>query len=42
MGRLNPYTLQMQINRMFAQGQSFFAKLKVQDWLKECNQNPDD
>ena len=27
---------------MFAQGQSFFAKLKVQDWLKECNQNPDD
>lgn len=42
MGRLNPYTLQMQINRMFAEGQSFFATVKVQDWLKERNQNPVD
>lgn len=42
MGRLNPYTLQMQINRMFAEGQSFFATIKVQDWLKERNQNPAD
>jgi hypothetical protein len=42
MGRLNPYTLQMQITRMFEQGQSFFATLKVQDWLKERNQNPAD
>ena len=40
MSRLNPYTLQMQINRMFEQGQSFFAITKVQDWLKERNQNP--
>ncbi len=42
MGRLNPYTLQMQITRMFAEGQSFFATVKVQDWLKERNQNPAD
>ena len=42
MGRLNPYTLQMQITRMFAEGQSFFATIKVQDWLKERNQNPAD
>lgn len=42
MGRLNPYTLQMQITRMFEQGQSFFAITKVQDWLKERNQNPAD
>lgn len=40
MPRFNPYTLQMQITRMFAQGQSFFAKMKVQDWLKERNEDP--
>ena len=42
MARLNPYTLQMQITRMFEQGQSLFAITKVQDWLKERNQNPAD
>ena len=42
MGRLNPYDLQMQITSMFEQGQSFFATIKVQDWLKEHNQNPAD
>ena len=42
MPRYNPYTLQMQINRLFEQGQSFFATTKVQDWLKERNQNPAD
>ena len=42
MARLNPYTLQMQITRMFEQGQSLFATTKVQDWLKERNQNPAD
>ena len=42
MGRLNPYTLQMQITRMFEQEQSLFATMKVQDWLKERNQNPAD
>ncbi|MGH1396293.1 MAG: hypothetical protein ACRAVC_20020 [Trichormus sp.] len=40
MSRINPYTLQMQITRMFDQGQSFFATTKVQEWLKERNQNP--
>jgi hypothetical protein len=42
MGRLNPYTLQMQVTRLFEQGQSFFATIKVQDWLKERNHNPAD
>ncbi|MDJ0695558.1 MAG: hypothetical protein QNJ49_16875 [Mastigocoleus sp. MO_167.B18] len=42
MGRLNPYSLQMQITQMFDQGQSFFATTKVQDWLKEKGQNPHD
>ena len=42
MARLNPYTLQMQITRMFEQGQSFFATIKVQDWLRERNQDPGD
>lgn len=40
MPRYNPYTLQMQITRMFEQGQSVFATLKVQDWLKERNYDP--
>jgi hypothetical protein len=42
MGRLNPYSLQMEITRMFETGQSFFAISKVQDWLKERKQNPMD
>lgn len=42
MGRLNPFSLQMQITQMFEQGQSFFAAIKVQDWLKEHNKNPAD
>ncbi|MEC4982635.1 MAG: hypothetical protein SAJ37_13200 [Oscillatoria sp. PMC 1068.18] len=42
MARINPYTLQMQITRMFEQGQSFFATTKVQDWLRERQQNPAD
>ena len=32
----------MQISRMFEQGQSFFVGIKVQDWLRERNENPDD
>ena len=40
MARINPYTLQMQITRMFEQGQSFFATTKVQDWLKERQEDP--
>lgn len=40
MPRFNPYTLQMQITRMFQQGQSLFATMKVQDWLKERNEDP--
>ncbi|NJP11556.1 MAG: hypothetical protein HC866_20520 [Leptolyngbyaceae cyanobacterium RU_5_1] len=40
MPRFNPYTLQMQITRMFEQGQSLFATLKVQDWLRERNEDP--
>ena len=42
MGRLNPYSLQLQITRMFEQGQSFFTTTKVQEWLKERNHNPED
>jgi hypothetical protein len=40
MPRFNPYTLQLQITRLFEQGQSFFATTKVQDWLKERNEDP--
>lgn len=42
MPRYNPYTIQMQISRMFQEGQAFFATVKVQDWLKEHNQDPND
>jgi hypothetical protein len=40
MPRYEPYTLQMQLTRMFEQGQSFFAITKVQDWLRERNHDP--
>ncbi|MGK7887725.1 MAG: hypothetical protein AB4042_00225 [Leptolyngbyaceae cyanobacterium] len=40
MARLNPHTLQMQITRMFEQGQAIFATTKVQDWLKERGEDP--
>ncbi len=42
MARLNIYSLSMQISRMFEQGQSFFCPIKVQDWLKERKENPDE
>jgi len=41
MPRINPYTLQMQITRMFEQNQTFFVETKVQDWLRERNEDPD-
>ncbi|MBD1835766.1 hypothetical protein H6F61_24570 [Cyanobacteria bacterium FACHB-472] len=40
MARINPYTIQMQVSRMFQDGQAFFATMKVQDWLKERNEDP--
>lgn len=40
MPRFERYNLQMQITRMFEEGQSFFAAMKVQDWLKQHNQDP--
>jgi hypothetical protein len=40
MARFNPYTIQMQITRMFQEGQSFFATMKVQDWLRERQEDP--
>lgn len=40
MPRFNPYTLQLQLTRLFQSGQSFFATTKVQDWLKERNEDP--
>ncbi len=42
MARFTPYTLQLQISRMFASGQAFFATIKVQDWLRQHQQNPDE
>lgn len=42
MARYNPYNIQLQISRMFASGQSVFATIKVQDWLKERQQDPKD
>ncbi len=40
MARFTPYNLQLQVTRMFQQGQSFFAITKVQDWLKERQEDP--
>ena len=40
MPRQTPYNLQMQLTRMYRDGQSFFAKIKVQEWLKERQEDP--
>lgn len=40
MPRLDPYTLQLQVSRLFEQGQSFFATTKVQGWLRERQEDP--
>jgi hypothetical protein len=40
MPRHDPFTLQMQLTRMHRDGQSFFAKIKVQEWLKERQEDP--
>jgi hypothetical protein len=40
MPRHDPFTLQMQLTRMYRDGQSFFAKIKVQEWLKERQEDP--
>jgi hypothetical protein len=40
MPRFTPYSLRMQIGRMFESGQSFFCEAKVRDWLKERREDP--
>jgi hypothetical protein len=40
MSKYTPYNLQLQISRMFQDGQAMFASIKVQDWLKERSENP--
>jgi hypothetical protein len=42
MAQHNPHSIQLQINRLFESGQSLFAKTKVEDWLKQRNENPID
>ncbi len=42
MGRINPFSLQMEITTMFEQGQSFFATSQVQTWLREHQHDPND
>jgi hypothetical protein len=42
MAQHNPHSIQLQINRMFESGQSLFAKTKVEDWLKQRNEDPTD
>jgi hypothetical protein len=42
MSQHNPYNIQLQISRMFKDGQGMFATIKVQDWLKERSENPAD
>jgi hypothetical protein len=42
MAQHNPHSIQLQINRMFESGQSLFAKTKVEDWLRQRNEEPSD
>jgi hypothetical protein len=39
MPRYTPYSIQLQLTRMFQEGQSYFAMTKVQEWLKERQQD---
>jgi hypothetical protein len=40
MARFSPYSLELQITRLFKDGQSFFATSKVEQWLMERGENP--
>jgi hypothetical protein len=40
MSQHNPHSIQLQVSRMFESGQSLFAKTKVEDWLKQRNEDP--
>jgi hypothetical protein len=40
MARFSPYSLQLQITRLFKDGQSFFASSKVEQWLMERGEDP--
>ncbi len=40
MARFSPYSLQLQLTRMFRDGQSFFAVSKVEQWLLEKGEDP--
>lgn len=40
MARFSPYSLELQITRLFKDGQSFFATAKVEQWLMERGENP--
>lgn len=42
MSQHTPYNIQVQVSRMFKDGQAMFASIKVQDWLKERSENPTD
>lgn len=42
MAQFNPQSVQAQIGRMFESGQSLFALTKVQDWLKQRDEDPND
>jgi hypothetical protein len=40
MARFSPYSLELQITRLFKDGKSFFAASKVEQWLMERGENP--
>ena len=42
MARFDPYSLQLQVSRLFEQGQSFFAIAKVEEWLRAHQHDPND
>ncbi|MDX2271905.1 MAG: hypothetical protein NW237_08130 [Cyanobacteriota bacterium] len=42
MAIVNPFSLKLEISKLFQQGQSFFALSKVESWLREHHENPGD
>ncbi|MFM2430858.1 MAG: hypothetical protein RLZZ511_2071 [Cyanobacteriota bacterium] len=42
MPRHQSFNLPMQLARMYRDGQSFFAKIKVEEWLRARHEDPND
>jgi hypothetical protein len=42
MARHNPFSIQLEVAKLFSDGQGFFATIKVEEWLKMRGEDPKD